>query len=284
MGSIPINPAGIASAGSYLAPQTASAIRLCERPKEGLKSLPMQFTFNQKPGWLVSFGAGNAPMSQICALYVDCTNSEFDCTIYFPDSGFSARINAQGTRMIPVITSAPENSLPNFYVLLDSNGALTNDVVNVIALNQYIPDFESNELSNVLTYGYGPFFTPTPGFVTSQAFTLNTSDYSNPHAIIDNKQWYISAMQGTYNGQASIAGNQEFIIQLFDFSTLFFQCNVLLGGNDAQPTIGEMFSLSGLNYESSGKGALGIQLFEGGGPNIGFLNISINIFGGILVN
>lgn len=252
MTAIPINPAAIANCGSYTANGNATSINLCKQPNEGAKSISMQFAFNQKPGWLVNFPNFSNGFSQLCSLYVDATNSEFDVTIYFPDSGYSARINAQGSRMIPVITGATQNSLPAFYVLLDSGGVLTSDIVNVIALNTFVPEFEANELQNVLSYGYGQLFTPQPNFTQSGYFHASSKNLSGaPFTIIAAHQWYITAIFLTVFTNSTMAGTPTFT--LYDNGVIILTqiFNVPVGINALN-----ICQATGLNLISSGNGPL----------------------------
>lgn len=277
MPTIPINPASIASAGVYTAPTNAVPINLCKPPKEGVKALPMQFAFNQFPGFLVQFpNAPNAPMSQLCALYIDATGSDFDVSVYFPDTGYSARINSRGSRLIPVITSATNGSLPSFYVLLDSSGTLTNDIVNIIALNQFIPEFEANELTNTLSYGYGQFFIPQPTFTQSANFSSQFTALTG--TLINANQWYITALDISIEGQTTSAADIYTII-LRDAGTAFFRFIINLTS-----TLGaqKVVSLGGLNYQSSGSGSMTWAL-GGNAGNLAAWNSAFNILGGILV-
>lgn len=137
--SIPI-PASFASAVNYTPPQTAIPMNLLACPAEGLKCVPMQFSFVSNNVWLVdlSIGAPTPPLSQCCALYIDCTNSAQNATILFPDSGYQVQCGTARSLMIPVLTG---KNLPKFLISLPVPSG--SDIVNVFAINQFIAPFSA---------------------------------------------------------------------------------------------------------------------------------------------
>lgn len=281
MSNIPINPASIANAGQYTATGAAQTIKVLDKAKEGVKALSMQFVFNEFPGWLVNFPNNpNPAMSQIAALYIDATNSEFDVTVLFPDTGYSVRVNALGSRLVPVISSAGQNTLPKFYVLLDSSNTLTSDVINIIALNQFIPEFEAGELADVLSYGYGEFFIPQPDFTQSKIFYTPALFFglaNTTATLINASQWYITDMfiNATINsGQAA-----TLTLQLLDAGNIIFAkaFQVAIGEN----TI-DIIEATALQVLSSGNGPLTAKLM-----NVNLTsgaNFNFTIMGGRLIS
>lgn len=289
MSTIPINPSNIAGAGVYTAPANAFPINLCKQPKEGAKALSMQFAFNVNPSWLVTFpNAPNAPMSQLCSLYVDATKSQTDVNIYFPDSGYTVRVNAQGSRLFPVITSATTNLLPTFYVLLDSSGATTSDIVNVTAINTFVPEFEANELINVLSYGYSSLFKPAPTFTQATNFNIVQECIDGlPHIFLPATQWYLTGLIIDCLITATIAApivNESAILQIIDGSTgviMSFFIDIDQSSSAQHTRAYKVCSISGLNYMSIGGGGLKAQ-FITTIPGITSAVFALTALGGIL--
>ena len=137
--SIPVSPAIVTSATPYNAPTTAIQMNLCKPPKEGLRAVPMQFIFSTYNNWKVDLSLGApAPLSQCCSLYIDAINSSQNVTVLFPDSGFQVQCATGHSLLCPVITGL---ILPQFYVFVPAVNAT--DIVNIIALNQFIPEFSA---------------------------------------------------------------------------------------------------------------------------------------------
>lgn len=283
MPSIPISPAQIASAGVYTAPANAQSINLCRAPAEGMKCIPMQFQFNIKPGWLVGFpNSPNAPMSQISSLFVDTSDSVHGATIFFPDTGYSVTVEPGGCRIIPVITGANANSLLPFYVLLDSSGALTTDIVNVIALNQFVPEFGSNEISNNLSYGFGSLGTPVPIFAQSAGFIKGTLvdgthfNGPNPLEIISASQFYITAFDIFISAATTDMSTTNYILNLLSGVHPVYLASITITPSNTTSRV----NLSGLNILSDGTGSL--TAFLNGDTSILSGTALVNVYGGII--
>ncbi len=280
MSAIPINPAAISGAAAYTASGNAFPINTLNQPpaNEGPKGLSMQFTFNQKTAWLVNFPNNpNPPMSQIASLYIDATQSQFDVTILFPDSGYSVRINALGARMIPVITTRRTGSLPSFYVLLDSSDQLSDSVVNIIALNQFIPEFEANELTPFLSYGFGQLFVPQPAFTQSTVFyTQANITTPAPVILINAKQWYITAL--FVSAAINISANNTPNLQLKDNGQIILAKTLPL--NTGLFAV-DIFDNTGMQLLSGGSGPLTANLDDLTGISGSLFNFSV--MGGILI-
>lgn len=280
MASIPINPAMIANAAVYTAPLRAVPINLCKSPKEGFKSIAMQFTFTAHTGFLVQFpNSPNAPMSQLCALYIDASQSNFDVNIYFPDTGYTVRIEQGACRMIPVITGATAGSLPVFYVLLDSNNVTNNSLINIQALNQFVPEFVSHQMQNTLAYGYSNLFELQPSFTQSTnfvgAFGLPIGAF--PLTIIGAQQWFITGINANIHIKCNVL--TEFALSLNDGATELFQWSFF---GDTTLLYITLADLSGINILSFGNGACTLNL-QGTTANITNVVCTVNTMGGILV-
>ncbi len=279
MSAIPINPSDIANAGSFTAGNTAYPISVTASPREGAKAMSMQFKFDQKPGWLVQFpGVPNTPMSQIACLYVDAANSQFDVTIYFPDSGYSVLVNALGSRMIPVISASKSNGMPSFFVLLNSNNQLTSDVVNVIACNTFIPEFSANELTNVLSYGYGEFYLPRPTFTQSRVFfTQANITTTAPVTLILANQWYITALFVSAAVNTTVANTPSIIFK--DGANIILRKTFGLTNAGAQAI--DLFDNTGMQLLSNTTGNLTAEISDVTGWVGSAFNFSV--MGGILI-
>lgn len=281
MSAIPINPSIIANAGVYTASSSAISQNLCTPPKEGLKSISMQFAFAQKAGWQVSFSnSPNVLMTQLAALFVDTSQCNFDINIYFPDTGYTVRIEQGGGRLIPVFTGATSGSLPNFYVLLDSSGVLDNSLCNILAFNQYIPSFESGLIERVASYGYGANGKLVPSLAQSTTFSagLTGIDLTTPQVIINAKQWYITGIQ--VNGFIQNPSMTQFGEGLFFNDVAIGLAFAWVSGTDQ--AIAQVFlDLPAFSYISQGSGPL--YFLVPGLTNLINYVIYCNVFGGILI-
>lgn len=278
MPSIPINPSLITGAGLYTAPGQATSMNLCSRPSEGLKSISMQFQFNTLTGWQVNFpNSPNPPMSQLAAMFVDTTNCNFDVNIYFPDSGYQVRVEQQGGRMIPVLTGAKTGVLPSFYVLLDSGGQVDDSVCNIIAMNQFLPEFSSGEIQRIVTYGYGASGDLVPGLAQSTTFYYDSGTAGLPATIINANQWFITSI--LINGFIEGTGNNS-AMTLTDGTV---PLATAWWSGTTGPTAQIFLQIDPFNYISSGNGLL--QLFSVGlnAPTAITYRLFVNIMGGILV-
>lgn len=136
--SIPI-PAAFANAVNFQVPQSSIPMNLLNCPREGLKCVPMQLTFATNNALLIDLSQGYpAPaLSQVCTVYIDCTNSTQNATVLFPDSGYQVQCGTGRSLMVPVLTG---KNLPKFLVQLPNTGS---DIVNIFAINQFIAPFSA---------------------------------------------------------------------------------------------------------------------------------------------
>lgn len=139
--AIPINPALISGASSYQAQYTAVPIAVCRPdPVYPPKALSLQFEFADSPNWFVNLQQGLPVMSQVSSMYIDATGSATNVIIIFPDTGYQVQVSAGKALLCPVLTG---KVLPQFYVVINSGGVTTTDIVNLILLNFFIPEFAS---------------------------------------------------------------------------------------------------------------------------------------------
>lgn len=285
MPSIPITPSSIANAGNYdLSQQIAVPTNICKQPSEGAAYVPMSFNFASNSSWLVDLRAlpQVKPFSQIASIYVDNTNSSHDVNIFFPDSGYTARVAFGDTAMLNVLTGKIS---PKFYVILDSGGALSpTDICNVFAINIFIPPFLTSTFARTVAYGYGqmfslvPTFTQSSYFILRPGFTVLGSGIAASGIIIPNMQWYITMIK-LYVWDFTSTLQNTVNVELFDNGALFFEGVASLPGGSASAAV-DMVNLSGLNYLSSGNGACSYNVVVSNAcSGIG----GIALFGGVLV-
>lgn len=289
MAAIPIAPSSIAGAVPYTTTGQGIPIKLCNAPpaSEGAKTIPMSFSFAQHTAFLVSFGnSPNPPISQLCSLYVDNTLSEHDVNILFPDTGYQVRIEAQGSRMIPVITggNSGNQQLPSFYVVLDSSGVPGPDICNIQALNIFVPEFDAKSLQDTLSFGYGQFFIPQPTFTQSTSFSVPINFpvgtvFGGNRIIIPNNQWYITSIN--INCAFTASGPDFFFLLLRDLGNNQVIANYVTS-SIAASAFNILTDVAGLNIISNGGGGLRFEYASQNGTTWnGQLNI--NISGGVLV-
>lgn len=155
-------PFSTSGALNFSVPLTATPVNTCAAPKEGMKSITMSFTFpNASRGgsgiavpYVVNMSTGSpAPsLSQVSALFIDASRLNSDCLVYFPDTQYLITVPKGATRLIPVFNS---KTLPQFYVAVpDMEIAHAAGLVTIIALNQFVPSFESGDVI-VEAEGYG---------------------------------------------------------------------------------------------------------------------------------
>lgn len=137
---IPVNPSIVSGAVPYTAPLVGFAMPLCQSPKEGLKGVGMQFGFSGNNNWYVdlSLGSPSPPLSQCCSLFIDAIDSAQNVTITFSDSGYRVPCAAGRVLLCPVLSGI---ALPKFYIGLPNTSG--SDIINLIAINQFIPEFSS---------------------------------------------------------------------------------------------------------------------------------------------
>lgn len=283
---IPLAPASIAAAVPYPLSLNAVPMNIFKKPLEGAKCLSLSFAFDQNAAWQVNlFQSNTPPLSQLACLYVDNAASQHDVDIVFPDTQFSARVAFGQQQMIPCLTGT---STPVFYVSLVNGGATDpNDVTNVFAINQFLPEFVTNNYIRSLTEGFGKEFQLQPLYLQSDFFygqNLSAAEMNAGFTIIDAQQWYITAIEGSYVA-AEAAAPTGAQISLFDGnkvnpdgSSRLIQFAAFADTTPNAPY--EYANLTDLNYVSSGTGPLTIK-FEP--PVLTQGQFYVNIAGGILV-
>lgn len=287
MVNIPITPSLIAGALPYGVPTTASPINICKQPKEGVKCVSMQFGFSTTPVWQVdmSVGSPNPPLEQVASLFVDTSNSTHDVNILFPDTGYQVRVPQGGSQIIPVITAKQH---PLFYVILDSQNLVSaTDMINIIALNTFIPEFTTSGFLNAIDYGYTDLFQLKPFFTQSSSFRTNpTFPGLIGNNLIPATSWFVTGFFVSCAG--IVAGSTN----IYDF--------VLIDGGptpgtgtpifrkaftvDTTPKDLDIVNISGLNYQSKNTGGLyaNLLLLSGIGDISDYI-FRVNAYGGILV-
>lgn len=109
-------------------------------PPEGEKVVPMQFAFDVNAIWEVdlSIALNVNSLSQFRSIYVDATNSDKDCVIYFPLTGMELKVKAGYSEFFPLVNFRYNFK---FYVSLDGQGLDAVDLINVYACNFMLPSF-----------------------------------------------------------------------------------------------------------------------------------------------
>lgn len=286
MPAVPIDPSTIQNAKPFPTQSISGALpcSLSDKPAEGHRMVPFQCKFDQTPVWLVDLSnlTTQAQFSKVSTLYIDNTNSQHDVNILFPDTGFQTRIAFGDTAFIPVLQST---ATPRFYVILDDGNVVNaSDAVNIFALNFFVPPVLTSIYQRSISYGYSQFFQLAPTFTQSTAFAVGVTvvGIQAGATLINHQQWYLTGIQLSVAGQASsVTAAQE--IQLFDNGVPIFNSG-WTSGSVSQDLI-NLWNLSGLNFISSGNGALTAKVTDGGGGNaLTTGNFFFNLFGGILVN
>lgn len=175
--SIPIDPAIIANAVTYNAGFTATSLNICESPQDGVKCVPLQFTFKTVKTWTVNLGVGSAapPITKISAIYVDASWCQNDVIIMFVDTGFQVRVQGGNTLLAPVITG---KIIPQFYVIYlgtVGTGASVTDKLNIFCLNQFIPELSVSNFVKSINYGLGSQGTPRPQYIDEEMVQVANS-------------------------------------------------------------------------------------------------------------
>lgn len=276
---IPIQPADISLAQVYVTPLSATPMNILKKPPEGHKCIPMEFTFEVTPVWLVNMptGQNNSGISQICSMFVDASNSTHDVVIMFPDTGYKAHVAFGESRMIPCFTGV---QAPKFYVILDDNGNTNaTDKVSCTASNVFLPEFEMDTFTDRLSYGYGQFFELEPTFTQSASFFSFINSPNTDVTVINAQEWYITAINISIAAKAGVV-NHFINCQLEDNATIFasYAGNMIMAGSAMTLT-----DMSGINYKSSGGGPLTLHFNNVAGDPSDAYTININIFGGVLV-
>lgn len=281
MSAIPINPSAIAGAVSYNIQGAPVPCSISDHPKEGHRFLPMQIGFSDAPVKLVDMASvtPTSPFSKISSMYIDATNSLHDINILFADTGYQTRIAFGDTAIIPVLTS---NATPRFYVILDSGGVTsTTDMVNIFALNFYVPPSETEIYQRAISYGYGANASLQPIFSQSTTYTTNpvgVSTFPYTFTIIPHNQWYITGLSVTI--VAGATNQQSNVITFYDngvalLSYVFPSAPAFIYSNVAD--------VAGLNIVSSGAGPLSCSIYPVGTSTLNFATAAINVHGGVLV-
>lgn len=295
--AININPVFIAGAKQFLTNGIVSQPCPLLNDAGDLRSLSMQFTFEDTLCWEVNLkqGSPNPPLNQIVSLYIDTGLSFHDAYLYVPDTGYSKIINAGDGAMMPIISNTP---VPVFFLIIvpdevsqpDDRILPLPDIINIIAFNKFIPPFSSHAAIRTLDFKYGDGFTPTPVFIMDQVFTyaFNTIEGhplpNNPFLIIPATRWYLNTIDISVTGLTSSAAPAPFVASLYDGNPsaggiLIFSKGFILNDNYS---FQQIFDFQNLNYASQRLENSGLWLsFDfGGEPFTGVT--SINVTGGIL--
>lgn len=146
--SIPIDQTLIANAVPFSLQSNPITMNTLHPLRSKLQGIPFQIT---STGGNVKFVnitlASTTPFAQLAAIYVDATLSDQDITIIFPDTGYEVKTNAGNGKLVPIFTGTNANA--PFYVIFGL-GALTNTYVNskvnIILLDQFVPEFDFNDV------------------------------------------------------------------------------------------------------------------------------------------
>lgn len=264
--AIPVNPALIAGATNFTAtsPQ-AVPMNLCKLPQEGLKCVPLAISPQKdSQGQLrgsvlvnLQFGA-TPPISQVCSIYVDATQSSSDITIFFPDTGYEFKAFSGNSQLIPVLTGT---ILPQFYVIFGNNQSfLASDMANIFLLNQFVPEFGGGNVIKTQPLNFGvtqggataPFFSQSNCYTSFARVGIGSPPKS---AGIPGRQCFLTGINiNYYVSAATVASTIE--VQLFDDDTLtnkMMQFDAFLDvSSDIVSRWSDTFvDLSGLNIISS---------------------------------
>lgn len=229
--TISIDPALIANAQPVPPLGQAIPINLCKPPKEGLKVVNFQVSPLGAPinttALLVDMAAGNPnpPLSQVGSIFIDAINSGSDVSVLFADTGYRVRIAAGNSALIPAITGI---SWPKFYVIFDVANAQTSDIANIFVLNQFVPEFVSDNFIKAIDYGIVPTTGASLEFGPSIAQTRSicSVDVDLTGATTPN------LAENLYAGTAILSGMQ-LILDVKSSSTSRF--NVLIIGQQNLP-------------------------------------------------
>lgn len=282
----------ILTAVNFPAPTVASQSYLCTPPpqSEGLRFVPMQFSFLNNETWLVDLrvGSPNPPLSQICSLYIDTFLCQHELYIYFPDSGYGVTISPNGSTLVPVISG---ERIPRFYVgvvgdeifHIDDLPVPNFDVANVFAINQYVPSFESAVARTVTQYNLSDGFNTTPTFTMADIFAgvnpVAGGTGSINMTLINNNRWFIKNLDINIIGNTTDGSAAQFTASLLDGINIIGAKNFLLTAGLSQI---QLFDRDELNYASQGGNGLVLNITVGA-PGVVSANVSYNIYGGILV-
>ncbi len=286
---VPLAPS-ITAARNFDAPINSQPSYLCTPPKEGLRTVSMQFTFTQTFSWLVDLtgGSPNPPLSQICALWIDMALLFNDLYIYVPDSGQGFLVPSGGAQLCPIISNL---KIPKFYVILAPDNfigatdlTLTNQsVVNIIAMNQFVPFVNTATAIRTIGYGYGDGYAAVPNFVMDAIFSTNNAIAGGTgvatFTLLNHQRWFLKGVEINIVGNTTDGSTTLFTATLYDGTVAFMQKNFLL---TAGINMLSLFDRQDINYQSIGGGTLTIQITVGA-PGIVAANVSANIYGGTLV-
>lgn len=157
---IPIDPKLIFNAFNAPPVGVATSLFTCAPAQEGLKTVAIQLQPGDSGAILVdlSIGSPNPPISQMAMAFIDATQSGSDVSILFPDTGYTVRIAGGDAALVPVFTA---QRLPKFYIIFgnnDPNVYSENDIANIFAVNQFIPEFNTQNFIKSLSLGIIPQF------------------------------------------------------------------------------------------------------------------------------
>lgn len=231
--SIYINPDLLANVVLYSDTLVSSPIHTCKAPTEGGKSVSMQFPMSNSRGYQVDLRRGNPPpLSQIAALEIENLCS-IDALIIIPESGQEIAVAPGETILVPVF--AP-NPIPVFYVTLGKaldtvNGGASEFVINIVALNIYIPFFRSKWN----TYIQDQF--------TNKYVAFNGSSAAWPLTLVTANKILVRGVQLKVNATAAVSWVLN-TVGINNGSNLFLEGYY---GADTIATLTDVFNLTGLN-------------------------------------
>lgn len=310
--SIPLDPALIAGAVIFQPPLVATSLNTCKPPKEGLKSISMQMKpSSSNPSFSVDLGQGapNLSISQLCSIFIDATGCNGEISVYFPDTGYIATCPPGTSKLVPVFTGL---QVPKFYVIDNAPPLLGNDVVNIICLNQFIPEF-IGAVETVLVLNETIGKKNVPKLLGRQSFVQPFIDTFNLFGVTGSgsvtvvpdpilglsnacQQLFITEIDISCTAQTTDGSTQTGNVTLVDLNNPTYTVNgrtygssSFIGGGQfiLTPTLARhnIIKLSNLDYISSefaNPNSELIQMLFGGVTNKIAITWSINIFGGIL--
>lgn len=296
MTSIPL-PSSIANAGIYPSQVNAIPIDICKIPAEGARVVPFQVAFNMFAAILIDMTkttpSGSA-ISQTACIFVDASMCANDVNILFPDTGYQVRIGQGAGQLVPIFTG--RGTPPKFYVISDSNGATSSDIVNVFVCNQFIPEFltaNTNKVISTLMQGYGTLFSEQVPFTRNQAFltSFGSLNLNATKQIIKATQFYLSAID--INISAIFTGvSIDLTMKLIDSSDAtapaIWQRQFVKATSGVTSEYNEnLLNISDLNFQSAGNsgnnnGLRFVTSTTGGTVDASF-ELYINAYGGVLI-
>lgn len=291
MGSIPINQPTLSKCGNYggqLVPRPFYTCGYDDKKHPRANFVALQFAFSTYPGWLLdtsNSGAAAPPLKQVAAVFIDAVDCENDVTLLVADTGYRIRVTSGNSKMCSIISGVKN---PKIYILSDDNGNTNADLVNVVLLDTFIPDFATSEFIRAFTYGYGSYYSEQPIFAQSGSFVSVANLFSSsPQVVINYQQWYITGLQlwALFTIATGFSGSIDLFINPV---TPVYLRRVPFSENSAgvQTQI-KLIEQGGLQIFSDQVNSGGGKLYAGYTINTGSLSalkVYSNIDGGILQN